>query len=110
MACCPHLCPFSYRHTAITVLASIGYPGSYTKGVEMAFFEAQALGIRNVPRRYYSQRWQSSDHQGRALTVIDIWENLLPAFEKTKKELTAIKFEGAISLHSFPLAGQVKVF
>lgn len=32
----------------------------------------------------------------RALTVTDIRENRIAAFEEAKKELTALKFEGAI--------------
>ncbi|XP_031315022.1 trifunctional purine biosynthetic protein adenosine-3 isoform X2 [Camelus dromedarius] len=85
-------------HTAVTVvMASKGYPGDYTKGVEITgFSEAQALGLEVFHAGTALKDGKVVTNGGRVLTVTAIRENLVSALEEAKKGLAAIKFEGAI--------------
>ncbi|EQB78498.1 trifunctional purine biosynthetic protein adenosine-3 [Camelus ferus] len=85
-------------HTAVTVvMASKGYPGDYTKGVEITgFSEAQALGLEVFQAGTALKDGKVVTNGGRVLTVTAIRENLVSALEEAKKGLAAIKFEGAI--------------
>ncbi|XP_007939464.1 trifunctional purine biosynthetic protein adenosine-3 [Orycteropus afer afer] len=84
--------------TAITVvMASKGYPGDYTKGVEITGFpEAQALGLEVFQAGTALKDGKVVTNGGRVLTVTAVRENLLLALEQAKKGLAAINFEGAI--------------
>lgn len=86
------------NHTAITVvMASKGYPGDYTKGVEITGFpEAQALGLEVFQAGTALKDGKVVTNGGRVLTVTAIRENLISALEDAKKGLSVIKFEGAI--------------
>ncbi|KAM6223503.1 trifunctional purine biosynthetic protein adenosine-3-like [Rhynchocyon petersi] len=86
------------NHTAITVvMASKGYPGDYTKGVEITGIpEAQALGLEVFQAGTTLKDGKVVTSGGRVLTVTAIRENLLSALEEAKKGLAMIKFEGAI--------------
>ncbi|KAF3820517.1 hypothetical protein GH733_013693 [Mirounga leonina] len=91
--------PVWHEHvTAITVvMASKGYPGDYTKGVEITGFpEAQALGLEVFHAGTALKDGKVVTNGGRVLTVTAIQENLILALEEAKKGLAAIKFEGAI--------------
>uniref|UniRef100_A0A8C0LSW8 Trifunctional purine biosynthetic protein adenosine-3 n=1 Tax=Canis lupus dingo TaxID=286419 RepID=A0A8C0LSW8_CANLU len=85
------------NRAAITVvMASKGYPGDYTKGVEITGFpEAQALGLEVFHAGTALKDGKVVTNGGRVLTVTAIQENLLLALEEAKKGLSAIKFEGA---------------
>ncbi|KAM4888637.1 trifunctional purine biosynthetic protein adenosine-3 isoform 1-T6 [Thomomys bottae] len=85
-------------HTAVTVvMASEGYPGAYTKGVEITgFSEAQALGLEVFHAGTALKDGKVVTSGGRVLTVTAIRENLLLALEQAKKGLSVIKFEGAV--------------
>ncbi|XP_048202243.1 trifunctional purine biosynthetic protein adenosine-3 [Perognathus longimembris pacificus] len=85
-------------HTAITVvMASKGYPGAYTKGVEITgFSEARALGLEVFHAGTALKDGKVVTSGGRVLTVTAIRENLLQALEEAKKGLAVIKFEGAV--------------
>ncbi|KAK7812585.1 hypothetical protein U0070_021565 [Myodes glareolus] len=66
------------NHTAITVvMASKGYPGAYSKGVEITDGRVVTSG-------------------GRVLTVTAVQENLVSACDEARKGLAVIKFEGAV--------------
>ncbi|MBZ3889385.1 Trifunctional purine biosynthetic protein adenosine-3 [Sciurus carolinensis] len=86
------------NHTAITVvMASKGYPGAYTKGVEITgLSDAKALGLEVFHAGTTLKDGKVVTSGGRVLTVTAIQENLTSALEEAKKGLTAIKFEGAI--------------
>ncbi|TKC41255.1 hypothetical protein EI555_014393 [Monodon monoceros] len=86
------------NRTAVTVvMASKGYPGDYTKGVEITGFpEAQALGLEVFQAGTALKDGKVVTNGGRVLTVTAIRENLISALEEAKKGLAAIKFEGAI--------------
>uniref|UniRef100_F6UW37 Trifunctional purine biosynthetic protein adenosine-3 n=1 Tax=Equus caballus TaxID=9796 RepID=F6UW37_HORSE len=86
------------NHTAVTVvMASKGYPGDYTKGVEITGFpEAQALGLEVFQAGTALKDGRVVTNGGRVLSVTAIRENLISALEEAKKGLAAIKFEGAI--------------
>ncbi|ELW62061.1 Trifunctional purine biosynthetic protein adenosine-3 [Tupaia chinensis] len=85
-------------HTAITVvMASKGYPGEYSKGMEITgFSEAQALGLEVFHAGTTFKDGRVVTSGGRVLTITSIQENLISALEEAKKGLAAIKFEGAI--------------
>lgn len=86
------------NHTAITVvMASKGYPGAYTKGVEITGFpEAQALGLQVFHAGTALKDGRVVTSGGRVLTVTAVQENLVSALEEARKGLAAIKFEGAV--------------
>ncbi|VFV27396.1 trifunctional purine biosynthetic [Lynx pardinus] len=86
------------NRTALTVvMASKGYPGDYTKGVEITGFpEAQALGLEVFHAGTALKDGKVVTSGGRVLSVTAIQENLISALEEAKKGLAAIKFEGAI--------------
>ncbi|GAB5576294.1 trifunctional purine biosynthetic protein adenosine-3 [Prionailurus iriomotensis] len=86
------------NRTALTVvMASKGYPGDYTKGVEITGFpEAQALGLEVFHAGTALKDGKVVTSGGRVLSVTAIQENLTSALEEAKKGLAAIKFEGAI--------------
>ncbi|PNI55404.1 GART isoform 9 [Pan troglodytes] len=95
---CTSLPVWLENHTALTVvMASKGYPGDYTKGVEITGFpEAQALGLEVFHAGTALKNGKVVTHGGRVLAVTAIRENLVSALEEAKKGLAAIKFEGAI--------------
>uniref|UniRef100_A0A452RIZ0 Trifunctional purine biosynthetic protein adenosine-3 n=1 Tax=Ursus americanus TaxID=9643 RepID=A0A452RIZ0_URSAM len=95
---CTSLPVWLENRTAITVvMASKGYPGDYTKGVEITGFpEAQALGLEVFHAGTVLKDGKVVTNGGRVLTVTAIRENLNVALEEAKKGLAAIKFEGAI--------------
>ncbi|XP_011363971.1 trifunctional purine biosynthetic protein adenosine-3 [Pteropus vampyrus] len=95
---CTSLPVWLENHTAITiVMASKGYPGDYTKGVEITgFSEAQALGLEVFQAGTALKDGKVVTNGGRVLTVTAIQENLISALKEAKKGLAAIKFEGAI--------------
>ncbi|EHH17004.1 Trifunctional purine biosynthetic protein adenosine-3 [Macaca mulatta] len=95
---CTSLPVWLENHTALTVvMASKGYPGDYTKGVEITgFSEAQALGLEVFHAGTALKNGKVVTHGGRVLAVTAIRENLVSALEEAKKGLAAIKFEGAI--------------
>jgi len=95
---CTSLPVWHEHRTAITVvMASKGYPGDYTKGVEITGFpEAQALGLEVFHAGTALKDGKVLTNGGRVLTVTAIQENLILALEEAKKGLAAIKFEGAI--------------
>ncbi|KAM7132557.1 trifunctional purine biosynthetic protein adenosine-3 [Molossus nigricans] len=84
--------------TAVTVvMASHGYPGDYTKGVEITgVAEAQALGLEVFQAGTALKDGKVVTNGGRVLTVTAIREDLISALEGAKKGLAAIKFEGAV--------------
>ncbi|XP_006886812.1 PREDICTED: trifunctional purine biosynthetic protein adenosine-3 [Elephantulus edwardii] len=86
------------NHAAVTVvMASKGYPGDYTTGVEITGVpEAQGLGLEVFQAGTALKDGKVVTSGGRVLTVTAIRENLLSALEEAKKGLAAIKFEGAI--------------
>lgn len=85
------------RAAVTVVMASKGYPGDYTKGVEITgFHEAQALGLEVFQAGTALKDGKVVTNGGRVLTVTAIQENLISALEEAKKGLAAIKFEGAI--------------
>ncbi|XP_075816355.1 trifunctional purine biosynthetic protein adenosine-3 [Microtus pennsylvanicus] len=86
------------NHTAITVvMASKGYPGAYSKGVEITGFpEAQALGLQVFHAGTALKDGRVVTSGGRVLTVTAVQENLESARDEARKGLAAIKFEGAI--------------
>lgn len=95
---CTSLPVWLENHTAVTVvMASKGYPGDYTKGVEITGFpEAQALGLEVFHAGTALKDGKVVTNGGRVLTVTAIRENVISALEEAKKGLAAIKFEGAI--------------
>ncbi|XP_035943382.1 trifunctional purine biosynthetic protein adenosine-3 isoform X1 [Halichoerus grypus] len=95
---CTSLPVWHEHRTAITVvMASKGYPGDYTKGVEITGFpEAQALGLEVFHAGTALKDGKVLTNGGRVLTVTAVQENLILALEEAKKGLAAIKFEGAI--------------
>ncbi|XP_063495402.1 trifunctional purine biosynthetic protein adenosine-3 isoform X3 [Symphalangus syndactylus] len=95
---CTSLPVWLENHTALTVvMASKGYPGDYTKGVEITGFpEAQALGLEVFHAGTALKNGKVVTHGGRVLAVTAIRENLISALEEAKKGLAAINFEGAI--------------
>ncbi|XP_057621327.1 trifunctional purine biosynthetic protein adenosine-3 [Chionomys nivalis] len=86
------------NHTAITVvMASKGYPGAYSKGVEITGFpEAQALGLQVFHAGTALKDGRVVTSGGRVLTVTAVQETLESARDKARKGLAAIKFEGAV--------------
>ncbi|KAM7322302.1 hypothetical protein ACRRTK_019143 [Alexandromys fortis] len=86
------------NHTAITVvMASKGYPGAYSKGVEITGFpEAQALGLQVFHAGTALKDGRVVTSGGRVLTVTAVQENLESARDEARKGLAAIKFEGAV--------------
>ncbi|XP_021484297.1 trifunctional purine biosynthetic protein adenosine-3 [Meriones unguiculatus] len=86
------------NHIALTVvMASKGYPGAYTKGVEITgFAEAQALGLQVFHAGTALKDGKVVTSGGRVLTVTAIQENLVLALDEARKGLAAIKFEGAV--------------
>lgn len=86
------------NHTAITiVMASKGYPGAYSKGVEITGFpEAQALGLQVFHAGTALKDGRVVTSGGRVLTVTAVQENLVSARDEARKGLAAIKFEGAV--------------
>ncbi|XP_029794888.1 trifunctional purine biosynthetic protein adenosine-3 [Suricata suricatta] len=86
------------NRTAITVvMASKGYPGDYSKGLEITGFpEAQALGLEVFHAGTALKDGKVVTSGGRVLSVTAIRENLTSALKEAKKGLAAIKFEGAI--------------
>lgn len=86
------------NHSAVTVvMASKGYPGAYTKGVEITGFpEAQALGLQVFHAGTALKDGKVVTSGGRVLTVTAVQENLMSALAEARKGLTALKFEGAI--------------
>nr|XP_017515335.1 trifunctional purine biosynthetic protein adenosine-3 isoform X1 [Manis javanica]XP_017515336.1 trifunctional purine biosynthetic protein adenosine-3 isoform X1 [Manis javanica]XP_017515337.1 trifunctional purine biosynthetic protein adenosine-3 isoform X1 [Manis javanica]XP_017515338.1 trifunctional purine biosynthetic protein adenosine-3 isoform X1 [Manis javanica] len=95
---CTSLPVWHENRTAVTVvMASKGYPGDYTKGVEITGFpEAQALGLEVFQAGTTLKDGKVVTNGGRVLTVTAIRESLISALEEAKKGLAAIKFEGAI--------------
>nr|XP_012997296.1 trifunctional purine biosynthetic protein adenosine-3 [Cavia porcellus] len=85
-------------HTAVTVvMASKGYPGAYTKGMEITGFpEAQALGLEVFHAGTALKDGKVVTSGGRVLTVTAVRENLKLALEEAQKGLAVIKFEGAV--------------
>ncbi|KAF4025867.1 hypothetical protein G4228_018028, partial [Cervus hanglu yarkandensis] len=83
---------------AVTVvMASKGYPGDYSKGVEITGFpEAQALGLEVFQAGTALKDGKVVTNGGRVLTVTAIRGNLTSALEEARKGLAAIKFEGAV--------------
>ncbi|XP_038202411.1 trifunctional purine biosynthetic protein adenosine-3 isoform X2 [Arvicola amphibius] len=86
------------NHTAITVvMASKGYPGAYSKGLEITGFpEAQALGLQVFHAGTALKDGRVVTSGGRVLTVTAVQENLVSARDEARKGLAAIKFEGAV--------------
>nr|XP_048278899.1 trifunctional purine biosynthetic protein adenosine-3 isoform X1 [Myodes glareolus]XP_048278900.1 trifunctional purine biosynthetic protein adenosine-3 isoform X1 [Myodes glareolus] len=86
------------NHTAITVvMASKGYPGAYSKGVEITGFpEAQALGLQVFHAGTALKDGRVVTSGGRVLTVTAVQENLVSACDEARKGLAVIKFEGAV--------------
>ncbi|XP_005345257.1 trifunctional purine biosynthetic protein adenosine-3 [Microtus ochrogaster] len=86
------------NHTAITVvMASKGYPGAYSKGVEITGFpEAQALGLQVFHAGTALKDGRVVTSGGRVLTVMAVQKNLESARDEARKGLAAIKFEGAV--------------
>ncbi|XP_031220262.1 trifunctional purine biosynthetic protein adenosine-3 [Mastomys coucha] len=86
------------NHSAVTVvMASAGYPGAYTKGVEITGFpEAQALGLQVFHAGTALKDGKVVTSGGRVLAVTAVQENLLSALEEARKGLAALKFEGAV--------------
>ncbi|KAH0509102.1 Trifunctional purine biosynthetic protein adenosine-3 [Microtus ochrogaster] len=86
------------NHTAITVvMASKGYPGAYSKGVEITGFpEAQALGLQVFHAGTALKDGRVVTSGGRVLTVTAVQKNLESARDEARKGLAAIKFEGAV--------------
>ncbi|GAB1300432.1 Trifunctional purine biosynthetic protein adenosine-3 [Apodemus speciosus] len=84
-------------HSAVTVvMASEGYPGAYTKGVEVTGFpEAQALGLQVFHAGTALKDGKVVTSGGRVLTVTAVQQNLMSALDEARKGLTALKFEGA---------------
>ncbi|KAK2089571.1 hypothetical protein P7K49_032237 [Saguinus oedipus] len=95
---CTSLPVWLENYTALTVvMASKGYPGDYTKGVEITgFSEAQAQGLEVFHAGTALKNGKVVTQGGRVLAVTAIRENLISALEEAKKGLAAIKFEGAI--------------
>ncbi|KAM9201367.1 trifunctional purine biosynthetic protein adenosine-3 [Dugong dugon] len=95
---CTALPTWLEHSTAVTVvMASKGYPGDYTKGVEITGFpEAQALGLEVFHAGTALKDGRVVTNGGRVLTVTAIREDLPSALEEAKKGLAAIKFEGAV--------------
>ncbi|XP_049714489.1 trifunctional purine biosynthetic protein adenosine-3 isoform X1 [Elephas maximus indicus] len=86
-----------HRTAIAVVMASKGYPGDYTKGVEITGFpEAQALGLEVFQAGTALKDGKVVTNGGRVLTVTAIRENLPSALEEAKKGLATIKFEGAV--------------
>lgn len=85
------------NHSAVTVvMASKGYPGAYTKGVEITGFpEAQALGLQVFHAGTAFKDGKVVTSGGRVLTVTAVQQNLMSALDEARKGLTALKFEGA---------------
>ncbi|CAO2632383.1 Trifunctional purine biosynthetic protein adenosine-3 [Lemmus lemmus] len=86
------------NHTAITVvMASKGYPGAYSKGMEITGFpEAQALGLQVFHAGTALKDGRVLTSGGRVLTVTAVQEDLVSARDEARKGLAAIKFEGAV--------------
>lgn len=86
------------NHSAVTVvMASGGYPGAYTKGVEITGFpEAQALGLQVFHAGTALKDAKVVTSGGRVLTVTAVRENLMSALDEARKGLAALKFEGAV--------------
>ncbi|XP_021040510.1 trifunctional purine biosynthetic protein adenosine-3 [Mus caroli] len=86
------------NHSAVTVvMASKGYPGAYTKGMEITGFpEAQALGLQVFHAGTALKDGKVVTSGGRVLTVTAVQENLMSALAEARKGLAALKFEGAI--------------
>lgn len=86
------------NHSAVTVvMASGGYPGAYTKGVEITGFpEAQALGLQVFHAGTSLKDAKVVTSGGRVLTVTAVRENLMSALDEARKGLAALKFEGAV--------------
>uniref|UniRef100_A0A8C3VU25 Trifunctional purine biosynthetic protein adenosine-3 n=1 Tax=Catagonus wagneri TaxID=51154 RepID=A0A8C3VU25_9CETA len=95
---CTSLPVWHDNRTAVTVvMASKGYPGDYTKGVEITgLLEAQALGLEVFQAGTALKDGKVVTNGGRVLTVTAVGENLITALEEARKGLTAVKFEGAI--------------
>ncbi|XP_017381547.2 trifunctional purine biosynthetic protein adenosine-3 [Cebus imitator] len=95
---CTSLPVWLENHTALTVvMASKGYPGDYSTGVEITGFpEAQAQGLEVFHAGTALKNGKVVTQGGRVLAVTAIRENLVSALEEAKKGLAAIKFEGAI--------------
>ncbi|XP_021111859.1 trifunctional purine biosynthetic protein adenosine-3 isoform X2 [Heterocephalus glaber] len=95
---CSSLPSWLENHTAVTVvMASKGYPGAYTKGMEITGIpEAQALGLEVFHAGTALKDGKVVTSGGRVLTVTAIRENLKSALEEAKKGLATIKFEGAV--------------
>ncbi|XP_012588376.1 PREDICTED: trifunctional purine biosynthetic protein adenosine-3 [Condylura cristata] len=83
---------------AVTVvMASKGYPGDYTKGVEITgLSEAQTLGLEVFQAGTALKDGKVVTSGGRVLTVTAVRDNLLSALEHAKKGLAAVQFEGAV--------------
>nr|XP_004654503.2 trifunctional purine biosynthetic protein adenosine-3 [Jaculus jaculus]XP_045005509.1 trifunctional purine biosynthetic protein adenosine-3 [Jaculus jaculus]XP_045005510.1 trifunctional purine biosynthetic protein adenosine-3 [Jaculus jaculus] len=85
------------RSAVTVVMASKGYPGAYTKGVEITGFpEAQALGLEVFHAGTALKDGKVVTSGGRVLTVTAVRENLMSALEEARKGLAAVRFEGAV--------------
>ncbi|KAF6118750.1 phosphoribosylglycinamide formyltransferase, phosphoribosylglycinamide synthetase, phosphoribosylaminoimidazole synthetase [Phyllostomus discolor] len=85
------------RAALTVVMASQGYPGDYTKGVEITgFAEAHNLGLEVFHAGTALKDRKVVTNGGRVLAVTAIRENLVLALEEARKGLAAIKFEGAV--------------
>ncbi|NP_001164891.1 trifunctional purine biosynthetic protein adenosine-3 [Oryctolagus cuniculus] len=95
---CTSLPAWLENHAAVTVvMASKGYPGAYTTGMEITGFpEAQALGLQVFHAGTALREGKVVTSGGRVLTVTAVQENLMSALEEAKKGLAALQFEGAV--------------
>nr|KAF6268894.1 phosphoribosylglycinamide formyltransferase [Pipistrellus kuhlii] len=86
------------NQAAVTVvMASQGYPGDYTKGVEITgVAKAQALGLEVFQAGTALKDGKVVTSGGRVLTVTAIRDTVVAALEAAKQGLAAIKFEGAV--------------
>ncbi|XP_069492366.1 trifunctional purine biosynthetic protein adenosine-3 [Ambystoma mexicanum] len=85
-------------HAAVTVvMASGGYPGDYTKGVEITgFSEARDLGLEVFHAGTALKDGKVVTNGGRVLTVTAIRKDLMSALEEANGGVQTITFPGAI--------------
>ncbi|POI30989.1 hypothetical protein CIB84_005260, partial [Bambusicola thoracicus] len=94
---CSFMPAWSENSTAVSVvMASLGYPGDYDKGMEVTgLLQAKELGLQVFHAGTTLKDGRVVTSGGRVLSITAVKEDLMTALGEANRGVTAIRFKGA---------------